>query len=329
VLDPGERPAFRVRGLGPGEVEDGPRRFRVSVKGADVPLLGEYSRRDGELVFEPQFPLRPGLEYRAVFEGRVERTFAVPAPPAGAPTVVRQVHPSRATLPENLLKFYLHFSAPMSRGEAYRRVHLVEASGREVELPFLELGEELWDPTGTRLTLFFDPGRIKRGLKPREEAGPALEEGKSYTLVVDREWRDATGQPLGQGYRKAFRAGPPDDVQPDPKKWKIQPPRAGTREPLAADLDEPLDAALLARSLVVRDAAGKVVSGRVEIDREETRWRFYPDGAWARGPHTLEADLILEDLAGNSIGRPFEVDAVRPVERRPTSGVSRLAFTVP
>ena len=35
--------------------------------------------------------------------------------------------------------------------------------------------------------MFFDPGRIKRGLKPREQFGPALQEGKSYVLVIDRD----------------------------------------------------------------------------------------------------------------------------------------------
>ena len=44
----------------------------------------------------------------------------------------------------------------------------------------------------TRFTLLFDPGRIKRGLKPAQRrVGPVLEEGKSYTLVIDRGWTDA------------------------------------------------------------------------------------------------------------------------------------------
>src|SRR5207302_1594426 len=104
--------------------------------------------------------------------------------PQTPPTKLVQVYPTADVLPENQLKFYLHFSAPMSRGEAYRRVHLIGEDGKEVETPFLELEEELWDGEGTRFTLFFHPGRVKRGLKPREEVGPTLEEGKRYTLVV-------------------------------------------------------------------------------------------------------------------------------------------------
>src|SRR5437667_9325668 len=109
----------------------------------------------------------------------------------------------------------------MNRGEAYSRIHLLNEAGKPVERPFLQLDEELWDPQGQRFTLFFDPGRIKRGLKPREELGPALVEGNIYTLEIDRFWPDADGNPLKETFRKIFRVGPPDDEPIDPKKWKI------------------------------------------------------------------------------------------------------------
>jgi hypothetical protein len=320
-----EEGLFRVRDGRTGSLA-------VYVAGAQDPVFGTERREPGTLVFEPRFPLRPGLEYRAVFTpdagAPVERTFSIPAPPPGPPTSVVRVFPSGEVLPENQLKFYLHFSSPMARGEAYRRIHLVESGGREVELPFLELGEELWDPTGTRLTLFFDPGRIKRGLKPREEAGPSLEEGKSYTLVVDRGWHDASGRPLGEGFRKSFRAAAPDDTQPDPARWTLEPPRAGTREAIAVLFEKPLDEAMLHRVLAVVDSGGAAVSGRIEIDRGERRWRFFPDRPWTSGRHGLVADTVLEDLAGNSIARPFEIDVVRPIEKRIDTKTVSLPFEV-
>ena len=248
--------------------------------------------------------------------------------PPSPPTVVRAVFPSGEALPENLLKFYLHFSAPMARGEVYQRVRLLDGSGKPVELPFLELGEELWDRAGTRVTLLFDPGRIKRGLKPREDSGPALEEGKSYTLVVERDWPDAEGRPLGREHRKAFKVGAPDEKQPDPKAWTLHPPRAGSVEAMTVALDEPLDEGLLNRVVTVIDREGKPVAGRVEIDRGETCWRFHPGNAWRAGTHALRVDTILEDRAGNSVERPFEVDIVRPVERSIGSRVIELPFEV-
>ena len=88
----------------------------------------------------------------------------------------------------------------MSTGDNYRHIHLLDAAGKAVESPFLEIDQELWDPECRRFTLFIDPGRIKRGLKPREDLGPVLEEGKAgFTLVIDRAWADAADQAVEGG----------------------------------------------------------------------------------------------------------------------------------
>jgi hypothetical protein len=203
----------------------------------------------------------------------------------------------------------------MSRGEAYEHIRLLDAGGKPVEHVFLKLDEELWDPHGQRFTLFFDPGRIKRGLKPREEAGPTLEEGKRYTLEIDRKWPDAQGNPLRQSYRKSFRAVAPDDVQPDPKTWKVVAPPAGSRAPLTILFPESLDHALLERLLWVVDEHGQDVAGMASAADSETRWQFTPQQPWPAGVYRLVADTALEDLAGNSIAHPFEVDVFKPIRR--------------
>ena len=215
------------------------------------PLLGSY-RVEGDVVrFEPRFPLEPGVRYRAEFDpvrfdalaetvlnqpglthrkpastAKLTAEFSVPKKRVQSTTTVAQVYPSSTTLPENLLRLYIYFSAPMSRGEAYRRIKLIDPTGQPVDRPFLELDAELWSGDGRRFTLLFDPGRIKRGLKPREEFGPILEAGKSYSLVIDRDWPDATGSPLREEFRKTIRAGPADESSPDPKAWRVHAPRA-------------------------------------------------------------------------------------------------------
>ncbi|MCL6608417.1 MAG: hypothetical protein K6T74_10025, partial [Geminicoccaceae bacterium] len=93
-------------------------------------------------------------------------------------------YPTSDQLPENQLRFYIHFSAPMSRGEAYARIRLLDSAGKPIDAAFLELGEELWDPSGKRFTLLIDPGRIKRGLRPREDLGPVLEAGSALGFLV-------------------------------------------------------------------------------------------------------------------------------------------------
>jgi hypothetical protein len=304
------------------------------------PLLGTYAFDKKALRFEPRFPLVRGVTYQAVFDssllpsrkpdqqGKVTLSFSLPSAPAQRTTRVETVYPTIDLLPENQLKFYIHFSAPMSRGESYRHVHLLKADGKEVEAPFLELEQELWDPTGKRFTLFFDPGRIKRGLKPREEVGPSLEEGKSYTLVIDADWADAEGQPLVDAYRKSFRVGPPIDDMPDVKTWKLTLPAAASSGPLQVTFPRPMDHAEVYRMLWIVDGAGKQVEGDITTAEHETHWLFTPRQPWKPASYHLVADKALEDLAGNSPGKPFEVDLFKPVTREVKTETVKVPFTI-
>lgn len=281
-------------------------------------ILGAYTVNNGALVFSPRFGLRPGLRYRAIFDPsalpgggtgeRVSVEIALPAEPS-APSVnrVRAAYPSSEALPENLLRFYVHFSGPMRQGESYRFVRLVELGGDTVELPFLELAEELWDPEGRRLTLLLDPGRIKRGLVPHEDVGLALRAGKRYALVVSADWRDAQGAPLVEGFRKEFRVVEADRASPAPRDWEIVAPEAGTRAALRVHFGEPLDEALLQRLIWVEDESGTPLPGTIHARQEETSLDFVPERPWSQAPHKIRVDPILEDVAGNSVGRPFEV----------------------
>jgi hypothetical protein len=306
--------------------------FQVSVDQDGLPpMAGAYAVEDGALVFTPSFPLQPGLRYRAVYQLSSEKattTLTIPKPAPVSTTYVEKVYPTAPMIPENQLKFYLHFSAPMSRGEASKRVHLLEESGKQVQLPFLELDEELWDRDYRRLTILFDPGRVKRGLAPNQEVGPPLEEGKRYTLVIDREWPDAAGTPLKEGYRKQLAVGAADRTPLDPKTWMVKTPESGTMNPLIVDVHEPLDSALMLRFIDVTDPKGKLVKGTVSIEREETRWIFTPAQAWTAGEHALEILTTLEDLAGNKIGRAFDVDRFERVEQSVSTDVYTLKFTI-
>ena len=315
-----------IRVEGKGEVA-------VYVEGvAGAPAVLGMSRVEGEdTVFAPRFGLTAGVKYRVVFRGPggvVERVVDGPEREQKAATRVVQVYPSRSVVPENLLKLYLHFSSPMSRGEAYQRVRLEEEGKGVVESPFLELEQELWDREGKRLTLLFDPGRVKRDLKPHREAGAPLRDGGRYTLVVDRRWRDAEGGELIEEFRKEFRAGPADREPVDLKKWVIRAPRAGTRGAIEVEFGEPLDRALVERVVWVASSRGERLDGRVEVDREEMRWRFWPQDAWEAGSYWVRVEKILEDLAGNTVGKRFEVDVFERVEERVGREVVSVGFGV-
>ena len=302
-------------------------------------MLGRYVVDDQTVRFVPQFPVRAGLKYRAtLYTARlndletpdriVTAAFQLAKPATNATTVVKQVYPTAETLPENLLKFYVHFSAPMRRGHIYDYIHLRNAAGRDVALPFLEIDEELWDPAMTRLTLFIDPGRIKRGVQPLEEVGPALEQGKSFTLVIDREWPDANGALLKESFRKTFKVGPPDRTSIDITAWKIRAPKADARTPLTVTFSKPMDHALAQRVIRVADRSNGLVDGKIVLDDHERRWTFIPNQTWRAGSHALLVEKTIEDLAGNNIGKAFEVDLFEGVQRRFTNEVVKLTFEV-
>jgi hypothetical protein len=327
--------AFRVSGWTEAEKYSSQwaEMFSVQVDLADVPpLLGSYHLDQGSLVFVPQYPVQPGVSYRATLKApgkdAVVQRFAIPKGDMTPTTFVERVYPSASVLPENQLKFYIHFSAPMSRGEAYSRIHLLDESGTEMYRPFLTLTEELWDPEARRFTLFFDPGRIKRGLVPHNEMGAPLTEGKKYTFVIDHDWLDADGKQMKQDYKKSFTVGPADREALDEGKWRVIAPKSGTTEAVAVEFPEPMDNALVQRQLGVLDASGNPVDGRIEIDRDETRWRFIPRSLWKPGAYSIHVGTILADLAGNMVDHPFDVDVFEKVDERIIRETRDLPFTI-
>ena len=294
--------------------------FSLYAGAGNVPaILGTYSVEGQFLVFRPQFPLAPGVRYRAVFQPSVdlhiETRFDGPRQETTPSTRIEHVYPSASVLPSNDLKLYIYFSAPMSRGEAWRHIHLLDENGKPLPRVFLELGQELWDPNYERLTVLFDPGRIKRGVVSREAMGPPIVEGKNYTLAIDRDWKDARGVRLVSGFRKPFRGGPEDRNPPDPKQWRITPPKAGSSEALLVVFPKPMDYALLQRVLTVSSESGSGVSGAVAVARQETEWRFTPHDNWKAGAYKLVVDTNIEDLSGNKIGHPFDLDNIDAFNR--------------
>lgn len=275
------------------------------------PLLGNYTVTSDELQFVTRYPLSSAVKYSVEVAPTLTATKSAPVtfaldnkPLAPAPTVAA-VYPTADVLPENLLKFYIHFSSPMSRGEAYEHIHLMH-DGTEIKDPFLELGEELWDVDQTRFTLFIHPGRIKRGVKPREDDGLPMTDGKEYSLQIDQAWQGADRQPLATTHIKKFRVVAADEGQPNPVNWKIGTPKAGSQEPVTLTFNESLDHAMLNRVFLIRNAAGELLEGRTDISEHETVWSFVPAKPWKRADYAIEVATNLEDLCGNSIARPFE-----------------------
>jgi len=314
--------------------------FNVYAGTADVPaMLGTYGIEGGTLVFRPRYPLAAGVKYRAVFRqpGQrpstslragtvIERIFDGPTRLPAAATRVERVYPSADVLPSNTLRLYIYFSAPMSRGEVATRLHILDSTGKELKDVLLP-GQELWDPNNQRLTMTFDPGRIKRGLESNSKMGPPIAEGRRYTLVIDREWPDGRGLPLAADSRKEFVGGPPVRGPADPKHWRVTPPSAGTSAPLVVEFGRSMNYPLLQRMLEVAGPSGRV-AGAIAVDRNETVWRFTPRVPWPAGAYRLLVDADLEDVSGNRIDQPFDIDVFEKVSEHLTTRTVSVPFSI-
>jgi len=311
---------------------------------ASLPMIGTYVVAHDTLRFDPQFPPVRGTTYAARFSGTalnprsadtttaviLHATWTRPLPSGASTTTVTEVYPTADSLPMNLLRMYVQFSAPMTVGDdAEKHIQLRDEKGAVVEKAFLIAagGQELWDPEHTRLTIFFDPGRIKRDLTPHEALGLPLQEGHSYSLTIDSTLRDARGLPLARPFVKTFRVGSMDRVLPRAQSWRVSAPKAGTREPVVVDLPEPLDHALLNRMLTVRRRDGGRVAGQVATSKTDRSWSFTPVEPWTSTAYSIDVDPELEDLAGNNMRHLFDVMPGDSAARGTAQPVVRIGFT--
>ena len=72
---------------------------------------------------------------------------------------------------------------------------------------------------------------------------------------------------------------------------------------------------------------GNEVAGEASIADAERRWSFEPAEPWRAGAYTVNADAVLEDLAGNRLREPFERD-VRQRRTGPVAESVRIPFEV-
>jgi hypothetical protein len=326
--------AFRINGWSPPRSEPpggwGTVFLVYAGAGKVPPLLGAYSVESGTLVFHPRYPVTAGVHYHAVFRAPSGATFSkdFDGPPRATNPVARveQVYPTAEVLPSNLLRLYILFSAPMSQGEAASHIHLEDDQGKALPDELLP-GQELWDPSFRRLTMTFDPGRIKRGLTSNRTIGPPITEGRHYRLVIDRNWPDARGVPMVQGFTKSFVGGPADRTPPDPAQWHVTAPAKGTTNALVVEFPEPMNYSLLLRMIQVTRSQAKV-AGRVALERHEAEWLFTPDTPWLTGDYQLAIDTGIEDLAGNHIGAAFDIDVFDKVSKTIERKSIAIPFTI-
>ena len=91
-----------------------------------------------------------------------------------------------------------------------------------------------------------------------------------------------------------------------------------------------MDHALALRLIrVVPDSnVNAAIRGEAALGRNERSWTLAPDEPWQRGVYRLRVATTIEDLAGNNIGKTFDVDLSAGAQRRVTAENVSVAFEV-
>jgi len=276
--------------------------------GSATTILGDWKIDDDSIVFKPLIPLTRGLKYEILFRNKKIGEIMIPLPDASSAPVITGIYPSVDTVPENLLKIYVEFSKPMPEGNSMDNFKLIKNGKDTLHRVFLDLQTELWNNEQTRLTIWLDPGRIKRDLQPNISLGAPLNKGNKYQLVVGSTLSDAEGIALGKIYKKDFIVANRDSTIPNPESWIIRIPKQGTLDVLRVELNEPLDYVLLNKAIRIFDAKGNPIEGKIRTSEKESVLLFNPSSAWRAGNYFLEIEARLEDLAGNNLNHPFDRD---------------------
>lgn len=294
------------------------RSLEVFAKGSAQPLFGQFRDK----VFVPTTSFVRGQTYEVVIQfadgSKTKEEVFFGQITQSTPTV--SLSPAARKIPANTLKLYLDFNQPMEHGVFLDCIQLKRIKGEEVTGAFRET--ELWSPDGKRLTLMLHPGRQKTGVNLNLDEGPVLVAKEIYYLTISGRWRSVNGEALGKDTTFGFMATAADHIQPDPAKWQINAPKANTRERLQITTDELFESQILQRALRL-DVPGTAQAEVLPSNR--VLWTFSPEKPWKPGDYEINIDPELEDLAGNSIAKPFEIDVTAP---KPASKTTKLTFRV-
>jgi len=292
--------------------------LKVRLKGNHQPILGDFLVENNSISFKPYWALDKKLTYEVFWNDQLVKVILPNDSKNTPPTKVLTVYPTINVLPENLLKFYIHFSNKMSEAQSAKYITLLKNGKDTVRRAFLDLQPELWDKDNSLLTIWIEPGRLKRDLGPNRILGPTLEAGNDYSLIISKEWKNQKGMALVHDYVKRFEVIEADREYPKIKNWDIDIPKSHSNQPLNINFNEPLDY-ILAGEVIDIIGERKWMTGQINVFPDGRQWSFIPDEMWLPGNYTIRVKTKLEDLAGNNLNRLFDTDLMDKSQRNKKS----------
>ena len=268
-------------------------------------IQGQYTRDGNYLIFKPYFPFESGMVYivRTINANSTYsyQRFQVGKKKRYGEAKVVGIYPTASQVPENLLRFYIYFNTPMKKGQVLKHIKLVDEQGNIDNHAFMEFKQELWSADSKRLTLLFDPGRIKRGVSTNIEKGSALLEEKRYKLSISGTWQDVYGQKLSENSTKEIEVTNAYRHHIKVNDWVLTKPKPNSYDTLVINFERIIDHALLQSMIKIVDTENNFISGYWEILENEQSIKFIPQKKWKEGGYRIIIDSRLEDVAGNNL----------------------------
>jgi hypothetical protein len=215
------------------------------------------------------------------------------------------IYPTTDSIPVNILRFYIQFSAPMQEMNILKHIQLRNEEGKNMTGVFFENQYELWDENRTTVTLIIDPGRVKLGLLANNKMGRAFDEGKKYSLTIDSLLLDFNDQKLSNSFSKTFVAVKADTIAPDTKKWELELPKVNTYEPIVINFKDKIDH-ISVQTLIKIVKDNIKVEGKITLQNGEQKAIFTPKNKWKVGDYQVIINPRLEDIAANSVNQIFD-----------------------
>ncbi|MGV6832214.1 MAG: hypothetical protein ACWA5P_11720 [bacterium] len=288
------------------------------------PILGDVRYQNGYKSFYPLAPFQKETDYTLWFSGELIG-FRIELNADFQVLQVESLYPNSDKLPANFLKWYVAFTKPINATNIYEHIHLIHTeTNTEEDRALLPLETPLLSKDGKLLTLWIEPGRQKRNLGPNEHLGSVLNEGESYTLVIDKALKDIEGIPMKTSFEHRFTVTGADRIKPDITNWTFNLPKANTKDALVIKLNDHLDFGSLNNSLQITSKNGEKIDGKYEIDTNDQTVLFKPSNNWLKASYIITCNVIIEDVSGNNLERLFD----RDISKESTSPALKRTFEI-
>ena len=283
--------------------------LHITLDGEDNPaVLGSLLWKTDHFEFIPLIPFTPGQTYNLKAADEVLVSFDIPLVSKENGRLLHW-YPKNDTVPQNLLKMHFSFSEPMNEVQDPLEYITVKNLSTNEKIPvFLSLENPLWNEDHTELTLWLDPGRIKKDLIPNKESGMPLTENNKYEIVIADTWPTASGASLEDSYTRTIFVSGIDSIKPVVENIQLNKITKDTRNILDINFNDSWDIVVAIDAIQILTDDGSMIEGFMEPAENFEGLSFKPHKNWKLGNYKVQIETRAEDLAGNNLLRLFDTD---------------------